>query len=144
MNADPDDIVYVIESVHRTYDHDNRHVETTEVMDDEGWFASQNAAYARGAQLNANLHRAYEADEARRAREHDKKRQAALQTNKEAAAIRAAGMRKKDVKVPDAYVPRDFETWLRAQESLTSYQVLTLTRSQHEARSATSTQGDGS
>lgn len=144
MNADPDDIVYIIESVHRTYDRNNRLVETTEVMDDDGWFSDHDAALGRCEQLNANLHRAHAADEQRQAREHNKKRQAALRANKEAAAIRAAGMRKKDVKVPDAYVPRDFETWRRAQESLTSYHVLPLTRSQHEARSATSAQGDGS
>lgn len=135
----PPDIVYAIESTHRYEDADRRDRTDSTILDEEGWFATEKAAQDRADQLNTGLRQAHAADEDRQRRTVDKKRREAQQYNREAAAIRAAGMRKADIKVPDPYAGRDFETWARHQHSLTTHHVVTLERSEHDLREAGST-----
>lgn len=132
MTGPDDEVVYAICSTHRHEGWDNRPVETTQVEEGEGWFSTRQAAQHRVDQLNASLQQAWQADEDRRRREVDKKRRDALQLNREAAAIRAAGMRKADVKVPQPYPGRTFEQWSTASTSLTVHCVVELPRSEHD------------
>lgn len=128
----PEETIYAITSTHRHDGYDGRPTEDIEIEEDEGWFCSEESAQARVDQLNQALQRSYELDEDRNRREREKERRAAQHLNKEAEAIRAAGMKKADVKVPAPYTPRSFEQWARTKDSLTTHQVITLTRSEHD------------
>lgn len=128
--------IYAIESSYHRRDADNRDVVETSIDTEEGYFRSREAADTRTGQLNEKLADHHEVDEKRRQREHTQKVREAQKFNKEAAAIRAAGLKKADVPEPKAYVPRTFEAFI-ATTNHTMYAVTEINRSDYDLRENT-------
>lgn len=126
--------VHVIQSSYNYRDVDNYPKTDDEVMEDEGWFASRQAAQDRVDELNQNNVKLWESEQERLRRAHNAKIAVARQHNREAEAIRAAGMRKADVPVPATYVVEPFEAFMRKATSYTGYSVLEISRAETDAR----------
>lgn len=124
--------VWAIESSYAPYDLDNRREVTSTIDVDEGWFSTEEEAKKRVEQLNESIARMHAEDERRAEALHQAKIDAALQTNREAAAIRAAGMSKDDVAIPKPYRPRTLEQFLRSR-SYTAYEAVAVERSEHDS-----------
>lgn len=124
-------VVYVIESSHHFRDHDNNPKSKDELLADEGWFADEASAEVRCRQLNEKNRLYYDTRMASLKRSHDAKIRQAEKANKEAAAIRAAGLRKKDQPVPPPFVAEPFDSFL-SNSSHTRYEAIEVRRSDHD------------
>lgn len=138
-----DTVVYVIQSSYHYRDPDNRAKCDEELLVEEGWFADAASAAVRCEQLNARNRSYYETSMAARKRSHDAKIREAEKANREAAAIRAAGMAKADVAVPPPFEPEDYETFV-SQSNPTTYEAIAVRRSDHDgiARAGASAPAD--
>lgn len=126
-----DDTVYVIQSCYHYRDVDNYPKVEEELQVDEGWFASRFAADLRCEYLNARNRSGYNNAVAAQKRAHDAKIAKAELANREAAAIRSAGMNKPDVPVPAPFVAQSFERYL-SESSYTSYESIAIKHSDHD------------
>lgn len=124
-------LVRVIQSIYHYRDADNYPTTEEKILEDEGWFADAASAGIRCEQLNAQHRKLYDVAMARAKRERDAKIAAAETANKEAALLRANGLDKKDVIVPDAFVPTPFGSWAPGH-SHTVYEVIEIRRSDHD------------
>ena len=125
--------IHVIQSSYNYRDIDNYPKTDDEVMEDEGWFADRGAAQARVDELNQNNVKLWESEQKRLRRTHNAKIAVVRQHNREAEAIRVAGMRKADVPVPATYVVESFESFMRKATNYTSYSVLEISRAKTDA-----------
>jgi hypothetical protein len=126
-----DAVVYVIQSNYHYRDLDNHPKTDEELLDDEGWFADKASAVTRCQQLNAQNLAYYDTSMAIKKRAHDATIRHAEKKNLEAAAIRAAGLKKDDVPVPPAFVPETFEKFLSVGNH-TIYEPVEIRRSDHD------------
>lgn len=126
-----DAVVYVIQSNYHYRDQDNYAKCDEELLAEEGWFAEAASAAVRCEQLNAQNLSYYETSMAARKRGHDAKIREAEKTNREAAAIRAAGMAKADVAVPPPFEPEGYEKFV-AQTNHTTFEAVAVRRSDHD------------
>lgn len=124
-------LVHVIQSAYHYRDADNYPTTEEKILEDEGWFADVASAGVRCDQLNAQHRALYDVAMARAKRERDAKIAFAVTANREAALLRANGLEKKDVIVPDEFVPTPFENWAPGH-SHTVYEVIEIRRSDHD------------
>lgn len=127
--------VLMIMSTYHSHDADNRPTSEDILLEEEGWFADRTSADRRVEELNARTDALYNTEVDRLRRAHEQKTRAAKQHNREAAAIRAAGMRKADVPVPAPFEPPTKERVL-AHTSYTAYEVIKVERSELDALAA--------
>ena len=126
------DTVLMIRAYHHSRDRDNRPVTEDTLLEEEGWFADRPSAERRAAELNSRTDALYDGEVDRLRRAHETKLREARQYNREAAAIRAAGMSKKDVPEPGPFEPPTRERVLSGT-SHTSYEVEEVERSELDA-----------
>ncbi len=140
MNDPPgdDERIHVIQSRYDYRDADGRPVTSITLERDEGWFTDEATANARRDRLNHNDFALYEIAMARARREREAKIAAAEATNREHEILRAHGIDKRDVKVPEPFQPIPYEDYV-PEHGRTRYEVVRLTRSEHEALVGTTT-----
>jgi hypothetical protein len=124
-------VVHVIQSSYHHTDRDNRRVSTDEILTDEGWFVDRASAQIRCAQLNAKHQAFYTTRMDILKRERQTAIRAAEKKNREAAAIRGAGMSKSDVPVPAPFTPESFADFF-SKTSYVSYEPIEIRRSDHD------------
>lgn len=116
-------LIWVIEKTVHTRNQDNYLVDETELEIDEGYFLTQEAAQLRADALSGPAHTDYQARLESDKRAHQLLTRSARRYNKEAAAIRAAGMVKADRRLPEPYVPLTFSDFMAGQWTYTTFGV---------------------
>lgn len=115
--------IWVIEKTQHSRNQDNYAVEETGLEIDEGYFLTQEAAQQRANELGGPTQIKYQALVEQEKKAHQALTRSIRRHNKEAAAIRAAGMAKADQSLPEPYVPKTFQQFNAGQWSYISYGV---------------------
>lgn len=100
--------VWVIERTDHSRNQDNYPTEVQTTEFEEGFFLSQTSCNERAIELNGPAHQTFMDQEAARKRQHQAEVNAVNRHNKEAAILRAAGMKKADRRQPEPFVARTF------------------------------------
>lgn len=103
--------VWIIESSHHTLGKDGHFIDELSIQANEGFFLSQIDADQRADELNALLVEKFKKSEALRLSNHESKVETVRLFNREAAAIRAAGMKKEDIEEPRPPMARTIEEY---------------------------------
>ncbi|KIA72702.1 hypothetical protein ANMWB30_24700 [Arthrobacter sp. MWB30] len=130
--------LWLIEASRHFRDEDNYPTHTNTMEIDEGFFTSEERAEERAAELNKTLVDLHQTDERLRKRQHAAAVRQATRHNAEAAAIRAAGMKKADVPIPVTYMPRSFQAFLKGvaySDEYTIYEVVEIERAASDDQS---------
>lgn len=115
--------IWVIEKTVHTRNQDNYLVDQTELEVDEGYFPTKEAAQLRAEELNGPSHTDYLAQIESSRKAHQVLIRSTRHYNKEAAAIRAAGMPKADRRMPEPYVPITFSDFMTGRWTYTTFGV---------------------
>ncbi len=97
----------------------------------EGYFLTHEAAHERVLQLESSARRLHQTHEEQRLNRHQELVAEVELFNREAAAIRAAGMQKEDRPYPAPFEPMAFEVFVQ-QTNVTGYEIVTMTRSEFD------------
>lgn len=129
----PDDIVYVIQSNYHYNDAENRRAVETGIVEDEGWFATEEAARSRAETLGQASMAFYEGEVERLRRIHEKEVRTIEKENEEIKILRNAGVKKAFIKTPGDFEAPTYEAFNRGR-SYTTYDVEELRRSEIDPR----------
>lgn len=129
----PDDIVYVIQSNYHYNDADNRRAIETGIVEDEGWFATEEAARSRAETLGQASMTFYEGEVERLRRVHEREVEAVRAQNEEIKILRNNGVDKDFVAEPGDFEAPTYEAFNRGR-SYTTYDVEGLRRSEIDPR----------
>lgn len=124
--------IYAIQATSRHTDPSGERHENTSVVVHEGYFLTEQAAAERIRQLDGSARQMHQHHEEQRLRKHHALVEEADLANREAAAIRAAGMQKEDMPYPKPFEPMSFEQFVQTTPSVVSYQVAPMTRSEFD------------
>lgn len=119
--------IWVIERTRHSRDVDNYEVSESTIEIDEGFYLSKIAAEECAEGHNASLMANYDHAEQQRQLEHKRQSKAVMRHNSEAAAIRAAGMKKTDMALPRPFVPRTLSEFRRNTDHVI-YEVVEVQR----------------
>lgn len=128
--ATTEELIYVIRAEHRVREGAEETLQQI-VLVDEGYFLYKNAAEYRAEQLDRRNDSLYAIHLDKRRREHEIKLRAAEQHNTEAAVLRAAGIDKDDIPLPEL-TELTFAEFIRSLPSSTTYHVVGLTSSEYD------------
>lgn len=134
--------LFVILRRFNSFDADSRCVSVEEFLSEEGWFLDAASAQARCDELSAPERSYYEETMAGRQRLRDRQIKQAEQANRQAAASRAAGLKKDDVAVPEPFEPMGMEKFYSLNGGRRTHEAVAIRRADrdglsHAGRAAT-------